>query len=63
MKELTMPVCFIIGDKDQFDTVDNVKKIIANMKDAKIEVVNGGGHILWLDEPELCSELILQNLN
>lgn len=63
MKELTMPVCFIIGDRDSFDTVDNLRKIVATMKNGTIEVVSGGGHILWLDEPEVCSKLILQHLS
>ena len=62
MKELTMPVRFIIGDKDKFDTVDHVRRIVAEMKDGEIEVVKGAGHVLFLDEPELCSKLALQHL-
>lgn len=63
MKELTMPVRYIIGDKDPFDTPEHTKEIVAEMKDGKVEVVKGGGHILWLDEPDICSRLILQALN
>lgn len=62
MKELNMPVCFIIGDKDKFDTLDNVRRIVAEMKNGEMEVVKGGGHVLFLDEPAECNRLMLQHL-
>ena len=63
MNELKMPVYYIIGDKDPFGIPDHVKKIVAEMKSGKVKVVKGGGHILWLDELEICSQLMLQALN
>ncbi len=63
MSELTMPVYFIIGDKDVWDTIDNAKSIVAEMKNGEIEIVKGAGHLLWLDHPEICTRLIIQALS
>ena len=62
MQELTMPVYFIIGDKDVWDTIENAKSIVAEMKDGEIEIVKDAGHLPWLDQPEICTKLISQAL-
>ena len=63
IKKLTMPVYFIIGDKDVFDTIDNIKGIAAEMKNSNVEIVEDAGHLPWLEQPGICSSLISKALN
>ncbi len=63
MAELSIPVYFIIGDQDKFNSPENLKNIAAAMPNAKVEIVKDGGHILWLDQPEACGEAVIRCLS
>ena len=63
LQELALPVYFIVGEKDVWDTVENAKSIVATMKNAEIHILEGAGHLPWLDHPEVCAQLIYQALS
>ena len=50
--KLTMPVLIIVGDKDDYVSVDLAKEAAANVPGgAALMVVNGGGHALFMEKP------------
>jgi pimeloyl-ACP methyl ester carboxylesterase len=60
--QLKMPVRFVWGEKDVFQSPDSGLKIAKTIKDYKFEVVENAGHMPWLDQPEKCSKLLIKVL-
>jgi pimeloyl-ACP methyl ester carboxylesterase len=49
---------FIWGRADAFAPPESGEAASQMMPDARIEVVDDAGHIVWLDQPERCAELV-----
>jgi pimeloyl-ACP methyl ester carboxylesterase len=62
LNKLQIPVRFIWGDKDAFENPDSGKQKAMAIRDVQFEVVENAGHCPWLDEPQKCSELIINML-
>lgn len=62
LSSLNMPVHFIIGDIDPWDTIENAKDLVANMPNAKLSIIENASHLPWLDQPEQCAELITASI-
>ena len=60
--QLKMPVRFLWGDKDVFETPESGLKKASIISDYKFEVVENAAHMPWFDQQEKCSELIIKLL-
>ena len=52
------PVLLVWGQNDPFGQVKKGKEIANALSGARLEIVENGGHLPWLDEPEKCGEWI-----
>ena len=58
LKDLKAPTLFVWGDKDM--EPPKLGQEMANLAPhARCEVVADAGHIVWLDQPERCSNLTI----
>lgn len=55
---LTMPTLVVHGDQDQMLAVGNGRQIAALIPGARLEVLEGVGHLFWLEQPEHSAQLI-----
>lgn len=62
MKELKMPVKFIWGTNDAFSNPKHNQQFLTSMLDYSFHMVENAGHMPWLDEPIICSDLIIKLL-
>lgn len=60
LHRLKMPVAFIWGDKDVFETAESAREKANAIENHRFEVVENAAHCPWFDEPERCVELILE---
>ena len=58
LRRIRQPVLFLWGDHDPFGTPEVGRRALEAMPDAHLQVVPGGGHLPWLDEPEQCAACI-----
>lgn len=59
--DLTVPVRYIIGDRDAFGTTEGIRKLAAGIN-APVTVIPDAGHLPWLDEPDVTTKAILASL-
>ena len=59
LKQLEIPTLFIWGDKDFFAKPSSGEHCCAMMQNAKIAVIHGAGHLVWIDRLDRCTELII----
>ena len=52
LKRLVSPTLVIGGDDDPSVPLPNARVLAARTPNARLHVVNGGGHLFLLDEPE-----------
>ncbi len=57
---LRVPTTIIHGDQDQMLDVANARQIAQLIPHARLELLPGAGHVLWLEQPELTARLIVQ---
>jgi pimeloyl-ACP methyl ester carboxylesterase len=62
LKNLRPPTLFIWGEKDRFGPPTLGQEMAALAPHAHCEVVSDAGHLVWLDQPDSCSELTLDFL-
>ena len=55
---LTQPVLFVWGEHDAFGDPAWGRRACALLANARMEEVAGGGHLPWLDDPELSAEAV-----
>lgn len=48
---LQAPVRMIIGSEDPVGNVDIWRRFVGRMPDGTLDVIDGSGHLLWLDDP------------
>ena len=63
LHKLTIPVHFIWGEKDAFESPETGISKAKNIKNHSFEKVSDAGHCPWLDQPEKCAALIINMLN
>jgi pimeloyl-ACP methyl ester carboxylesterase len=56
-QRLRVPTLFIYGDRDHHGSPDDAVRVCRLMSDARVEVVEGAGHVPWLAQPDRCAEL------
>jgi len=62
LKYLKMPVHFIWGDKDTFESPKTGKQKASQISGSTFDTVQNAGHSPWLDQPDVCASLILIRL-
>lgn len=62
LKDLQSPTLFIWGDKDRLGPPSLGKEMAALAPRARCEVIEDAGHVVWLDQPERCSKLVIEFL-
>ncbi len=60
LKNLSLPVLIIRGDKDSYLPADISQRLHSDIKGSTLVRVDTGGHFIQLDEPEILVEKIVQ---
>ena len=63
LHKLKMPVGFIWGDKDAFESPESGIQKVKSIENHSFEIIKNAGHCPWLDQPEKCTSTILKMLN
>jgi 2-hydroxy-6-oxonona-2,4-dienedioate hydrolase len=58
LKGVRQPVIFLWGNNDPFGSVEIGRKIAEIIPSSAFHVIQGGGHLPWLDSPAECGSLI-----
>jgi pimeloyl-ACP methyl ester carboxylesterase len=56
------PIVVVVGDQDQVLPVDEAREIAESAPDGSIEIVEGAGHLVSLEEPERFNQILLELL-
>ena len=56
--EISVPSLVVHGTEDQMLSVDNGRMIASRIPGARLEVLDGVGHLFWVEEPVRSAELI-----
>jgi pimeloyl-ACP methyl ester carboxylesterase len=59
LKSLKTPTLFIYGDKDMEGPPSLVHEMAELAPNARCEIVADAGHLVWLDQPSVCTKLLL----
>jgi pimeloyl-ACP methyl ester carboxylesterase len=62
LPRITAPTLVIHGDQDHLVPPQNGRKLASRIANARFEIVKDAGHVITTDQPERCTELILQFL-
>ena len=62
LSDLTMPTLVVVGDRDKYDFRAIAAKIAAEAPNARLETVEGAGHLVALEQPEAFNRLLLEFL-
>ena len=62
LSELTVPTLVVVGDRDKFDFRGIGAKIVTEAPNARLEVVEGAGHLAALERPAQFNRLLLEFL-
>jgi pimeloyl-ACP methyl ester carboxylesterase len=52
LRQVRTPTAFFWGDADTFGSIAVARHVVQAMPDATLEVISGGGHLPWLDDPD-----------
>ena len=63
MHRITAPTLIVAGDDDRSVPVGDARKLAARLPSARVCVLEGGGHLFLLDEPETAVAPILSFLD
>jgi 3-oxoadipate enol-lactonase len=61
LAEITAPTLIIHGSADQILPVSNAHHIAGLMPDARLEVLEGVGHLFWWEQPERAADLVREH--
>jgi pimeloyl-ACP methyl ester carboxylesterase len=50
------PTQFVWGEEDPFGGADVASRFVAKVPGAQLELIAGGGHAVWLDDPDGVAE-------
>ena len=62
LHKLEIPVGFIWGDQDAFEKPDTGRQKAAAIANHTFQIVANAGHCPWLDQPEICSKMVIDQL-
>jgi pimeloyl-ACP methyl ester carboxylesterase len=51
LAQVQQPVLYVYGTGDPESTVDRVKHLVGMLPRAELHLIDGGGHLPWLDDP------------
>jgi pimeloyl-ACP methyl ester carboxylesterase len=51
LAQVQQPVLYVYGTGDPESTVDAVKHLVGRLPRAELQLIEGGGHLPWLDDP------------
>lgn len=60
--EVGAPTLVIHGDEDQMLGVDNGRLIASLIPGARLEVLEGVGHLFWWEQPQRSAQLVLEHV-
>ena len=60
---IKQPVLMIIGSEDPVGTVDVWSRFVSDLPDGTLRVLDGAGHIPWLDDPERVAGWLCEHLD
>ena len=60
---LVAPTLLLWGDKDPLGTVETGREIADAMPNARLTVVRDASHLVWIDQPDICADAIIDFLN
>lgn len=63
LQDLSRPVGFIWGDQDAFEKPATGRLKATTIAKHTFEIVNDAGHCPWLDQPQICADLIINHLH
>jgi pimeloyl-ACP methyl ester carboxylesterase len=52
LEAVTTPTLVVVGSEDAVTPVTAAGEIVGSLPNARLEVIAGAGHFLWLDRPE-----------
>lgn len=58
LTRIAMPVLFIYGTNDMVTPVENNKRALSYMPQAKLEIIEGAGHMVIVEKPEELAKII-----
>jgi 3-oxoadipate enol-lactonase len=61
LKEITAPTLIVHGTEDQMLAVSNARHIAGLMPDARLEILEGVGHLFFWEQPERAAELVREH--
>jgi pimeloyl-ACP methyl ester carboxylesterase len=62
LRHLRPPTLFVWGDKDIEGPPTLAQEMAAIAPNARCEIVPDSGHLIWLDQPQRCAELVINFL-
>jgi 2-hydroxy-6-oxonona-2,4-dienedioate hydrolase len=51
LDQLRQPILYVYGTNDPESTVDRVRNVVGLLPAAELHLIEGGGHLPWLDDP------------
>ncbi|HST19240.1 MAG TPA: alpha/beta fold hydrolase [Gaiellaceae bacterium] len=55
---LSVPTLVVVGDRDKSDFVDIARHIAGEVQDARLEVIEGAGHVVGVERPDELNALL-----
>jgi pimeloyl-ACP methyl ester carboxylesterase len=52
------PVLMVFGTADPFGSVGTWRRLTDRLPNGRLELIEGGGHVIWLDDPERVGRLL-----
>lgn len=59
LEELAAPVTLVAGDKDQLGSLEVARAVAGRVRNSRLEILEGAGHMLTLERPKQLAALIL----
>ena len=53
-----MPTLVVVGDRDKSDFSEIARHIVREVPGARLEVIEGAGHLVGVDRPDELNELL-----
>ena len=63
LAEIDVPTLLVAGDRDRPELVELVRRLAAELPDARLETIAGSGHLPSLERPEALNALLLDFLD
>ena len=60
LSQIRMPTLVVHGTEDQMLPVANAHAIAARIPDARLEILEGVGHLFWWEQPDRSAELVAE---